>query len=349
MAGCKCPGSCACKIKKPRKPKVKKAVIGGRVKQPQVVIQGMPPVSTTAIPAGYPYLTVTSDAAQKRSMTTQTEIQAQPEVKKEKQEVKEEPLRELKGDSLFLSLPSKTPSQQLSLLKSKIAAGTTKQFPVLRATTGTQAGPSVTTTGIQAGPSMATTEVQTEAPTRMTTAAQTNLIEHVGVGTQTSMKIRSPEEIAKIAREQKQFGIMAGYKQGRAREAALRTKETKEMGTETEPLLVTVAKGAKADIFSIMKEQEATGKTLSLTGAGRPARPFNQSVALASPSLSPVRPTPAVPVGSASSSSAVPGYTIITKPSTGTVIDPKTGLKYDYSYPGGQVKQMPVNEVIDLS
>ena len=62
MAGCKCPGSCACKIKKPRKPKVKKAVVGGRVKQPQIVIQGMPAVSQTAIPQGYPYLTVTSDA-----------------------------------------------------------------------------------------------------------------------------------------------------------------------------------------------------------------------------------------------------------------------------------------------
>ena len=142
MAGCKCPGSCACKIKKPRKPVVRKAVLGGRVKQPQVVIQGMPAVSTTAIPQGYPYLTVTSDAAAKRSMTTQTETQAK--------------------------------------------------------------------------------------------------------------------------------------------------KETKEMGTETEPLLVDVAKGAKADIFSVMKEQEATGKVLSLTGAGRPARPYYESVALASPSPSPI-------------------------------------------------------------
>jgi len=348
MAGCKCPGSCACKIKKPRKPVVKKAVIGGRVKQPQIVIQGMPAVSTTAIPQGYPTLTVTSDAAAKRSMTTQTEP---TEVKQEiKKEVKEEPLRELKGDSLFLSLPTKTPSQQLSLLKSKIAAGTTKQFPVLRATTGTQAGPSLTTT-----------EVQTETPTRMTTEAQTNLIEHVGVGTQaspsvitggtqTSMKIRSPEEIAKIAREQKQFGIMAGYKQGRAREAALRTKETKEMATETEPLLVNVAKGAKADIFNIMKEQEATGKIISLTGAGRPARPFNDSLALASPSPSPVpvrASAPTVSVGSASSSSGVPGYTVISKPSSGIVTD-KAGVQHGYVSKGGRVVQMPP-EVIDLS
>jgi hypothetical protein len=248
-------------------------------------------------------------------------------------------------------------------LKSKIAAGTTKQFPVLRATTGTQAGPSLTTTGTQAGPSLTTTgtqagpsltttEVQTEAPTRMTTEAQTNLIEHVGVGTQfgpsvvtggtqTSMKIRSPEEIAKIAREQKQFGIMAGYKQGRAREAALRTKETKEMGTETEPLLVNVAKGAKADIFNIMKEQEATGKVLSLTGAGRPKRPFDASLALASPSPSPVpvRATaPTVSVGSASSSSGVPGYTVISKPSSGIVTD-KAGVQHGYVAKGGRVVQ----------
>ena len=104
MAGCKCPGSCACKIKKPRKPVVRKAVLGGRVKQPQVVIQGMPAVSTTAIPQGYPYLTVTSDAAAKRSMTTQTETQAQPEIKKE---IKEEPLRELKGESLSCFYPLK--------------------------------------------------------------------------------------------------------------------------------------------------------------------------------------------------------------------------------------------------
>jgi hypothetical protein len=291
-SGCKCPGSCACKIKKPRKPKMKKAVLGGRVKQPQVVIQGMPAVSTTAIPAGYPYLTVTSDADLKpkaKAVETQTEVMAQPEIKEEKQE----PLRELKGDSLFLSLPTKTPSQQLSLLKSKIAAGTTKQFPVIRATTGTQAGPSLTTT-----------EVQTEAPTRMTTEAQTNLIEYVGAGTQfgpslktamtqTSMKVRSPAEIAAIAKEQKEAGIVEGFKMGRAREAALRTKETKEMGTETEPLLVTVAKGAKQDVFALMKEQEATGKVLSLTGAGRPARSFNESVALATPSPSPVRAAPA--------------------------------------------------------
>ena len=259
MAGCKCPGSCACKIKKPRKPKaLKKAVVGGRVRQPQVIIQGMPAVSTTAIPQGYPYLTVTSDAAAKRSMTTQTETQAQPEIKKE---VKEEPLRELKGESLSLFLPTQTPSQQLSLLKSKITAGTTKKFPVLRATTGTQAGPSLTTTGTQAGPSLTTTEVQTEAPTRMTTEAQTNLIEHVGVGTQA-------------------------------------TKETREMATETEPLLVNVAKGAKQDIFNIMKQQEATGKIISLTGAGRPARPFNESLGLAYSSPSPVAPV----------SYDVPGY-----------------------------------------
>ena len=259
VAGCKCPGSCACKIKKPRKPKaLKKAVVGGRVRQPQVIIQGMPAVSTTAIPQGYPYLTVTSDAAAKRSMTTQTETQAQPEIKKE---VKEEPLRELKGESLSLFLPTQTPSQQLSLLKSKITAGTTKKFPVLRATTGTQAGPSLTTTGTQAGPSLTTTEVQTEAPTRMTTEAQTNLIEHVGVGTQA-------------------------------------TKETREMATETEPLLVNVAKGAKQDIFNIMKQQEATGKIISLTGAGRPARPFNESLGLAYSSPSPVAPV----------SYDVPGY-----------------------------------------
>jgi hypothetical protein len=209
-----------------------------------------------------------------------------------------EGVSELKGDSLFLSLPTKTPSQQLSLLKSKIAAGTTKQFPIVRATTGTQAGPSLTTTGTQAGPSLTTTEIQTEAPTRMTTEAQTNLIEHVGAGTQagpslktamtqTSMKMKSPGEIAAIAKEQKEAGIVEGFKMGRAREAALRTKETKEMGTETEPLLVTVAKGAKQDVFALMKEQEATGKVLSLTGAGRPARSFNESVALATPSPSP--------------------------------------------------------------
>ena len=357
MAGCKCPGSCACKIKKPRKPVVRKAVLGGRVKQPQVVIQGMPAVSTTAIPQGYPYLTVTSDAAAKRSMTTQTETQAQPEIKKE---VKEEPtplrggvdapigsvpLRELKGESLSLFLPTQTPSQQLSLLKSKITAGTTKKFPVLRATTGTQAGPSTATTGTQAGPiqtttevqtegptrtttgtqfsptqtttgtqfspTQTTTEVQTETPTRMTTEAQTNLIEHVGVGTQfgpsltstmtqTSMKVRSPEEIAAIAKEQKEAGIAEGYRMGRAREAVIRTKETREMATETEPLLVNVAKGGKQDIFNLMKEQEVTGKIVSLTGAGRPTRPFNESLGLAypSPPAAPIESVPApVPVG----------------------------------------------------
>lgn len=324
---------------------MKKAVVGGRVRQPQVVIQGMPPVSTTAIPQGYPYLTVTSDVDLKpkaKAVETQTEIMAQPEIKEEKQE----PLRELKGDSLFLSLPTKTPSQQLSLLKSKIAAGTTKQFPIVRATTGTQAGPSLTTT-----------EVQTEAPTRMTTEAQTNLIEYVGAGTQagpslktamtqTSMKVRSPAEIAAIAKEQKEAGIVEGFKMGRAREAALRTKETKEMGTETEPLLVTVAKGAKADIFNIMKEQEATGKILSLTGAGRPARSFNESVALATPSPSPVR---AAPVGSASSSSAVPGYTEVIPRETEIRTLPKgvPGALYRITRPA-RVVQMPP-EIIDLS
>jgi hypothetical protein len=153
MAGCKCPGSCACKIKKPRKLIVRKAVVGGRVKQPQIVIQGMPPVSTTAIPQGYPYLTVTSDAAAKRSMATQMETQAK--------------------------------------------------------------------------------------------------------------------------------------------------KETKEMGTETEPLLVTTAKGKLEDIFSIMKAQEATGKVLSLTGAGRPPRSFNDSLILATPSPSPA-PAPVAPSAIAS-------------------------------------------------
>jgi hypothetical protein len=325
---------------------VKKAVVGGRVRQPQVVIQGMPPVSQTAIPAGYPYLNVTSDVdytkpfktkERVKSMSTQTETQAQPEVKEERvrasgkgrgPEIRVEPVigfmpgmlasgkgrgpeigegvSELKGDSLFLSLPTKTPSQQLSLLKSKISAGTTKQFPVLRATTGTQAGPSLTTT-----------EVQTDAPIRMTTEAQTNLIEHVGA------------------------------------------KETKEMGTETEPVLVNIKQGMKRDVFSLVEEQQATGGIFSLTTAGRPKREFRESVALATPPPSPAPPpaapapapaAPAVPVGSASSSSSVPGYTVITRPSAGIVTDKKTGLKYSYSYPGGKVKQMPpVAEVIDLS
>lgn len=158
MAGCKCPGSCACKIKKPRKPKaLKKAVVGGRQKQPQIVIQGMPSVSQTSIPQGYPYLTVTSDAALKpkaKSIETQTEIMAK--------------------------------------------------------------------------------------------------------------------------------------------------KETKEIGTETEPLLVTTAKGKLEDIFAVMKAQEATGKILTLTGAGRPARTFNESLALASPSPLPAAPAPVAPSAVAS-------------------------------------------------
>jgi len=136
---------------------------------------------------------------------------------------------------------------------------------------------------------------------------------------------------------------------GRAREAALRKKETKEIGTETEPLLVTVAKGAKADIFNIMKEQEATGKIISLTGAGRPARPFNDSLALASPSPSPVRvPAPAHPLGSASSSSGVPGYTVIVKPNSGIVTD-KAGVQHGFIARGGLVQKRPEPEVIDLS
>lgn len=369
MAGCKCPGSCACKIKKPRKPKVKKAVVGGRVRQPQVVIQVTPPVSTTAIPAGYPYLTVTSDADYTKPFKTKKKKANQivKEGKKANQREmgtmtaetgrastlvadaiaetrnKEEPMKELKGESRFLTKPElKTPSQQLSLLKSKIAAGTTKQFPIVRATTGTQAGPSLTTT-----------EVQTEAPTRMTTEAQTNLIEHVGVGTQA-------------------------------------TKETREMATETEPLLVNVAKGAKQDIFNLMKEQETTGKIVSLTGAGRPARPFYESFALASPSPSPVpvRVAPpvappaapvappavaaalnslgpnrstssmkslfkkepsAVPVGSASSSEGVPGYTEV-RPRTTEIRTLPTGVPgalYKITRPA-RVVQMPP-EVIDLS
>ena len=167
VSGCKCPGSCACKIKKPRKPKaLKKAVVGGRVKQPQIVIQGMPPVSTTAIPQGHPYLTVTSDADLK--------------------------------------------------------------------------------------------------PKRMTTSTQTDLI---------------PK------------------------------KEMKEMGTETEPLLVDVAKGAKRDVFSIMKEQEATGKILSLTGAGRPARPFSESVAFATSVDASFAPAPApAPAAPTSVSAALDAF-----------------------------------------
>ena len=129
----------------------------------------------------------------------------------------------------------------------------------------------------------------------MTTEAQTNLIEHVGVGTQfgpsvvtggtqTSMKIRSPEEIAAIAKEQKEAGIAEGYRMGRAREA-LRQRETRE------PILVNVAKGRQEDIFNLIKEQEATGKILSLTGAGRPSRQFSESVFLANPPA-PVAPAP---------------------------------------------------------
>jgi hypothetical protein len=290
---------------------MKKAVVGGRVKQPQIIIQGMPAVSTTAIPQGYPTLTVTSDADLKpKAKAVETGTQARP--------------------------PVATTGTQV---RPPVATtGTQARLPV--ATTGTQVRPPVATTEIQTRPPVATTEIQTEAPTRMTTAAQTNLIEHVGVGTQTSMKVRSPEEIAKIAREQKQFGIMAGYKQGRAREAALRTKETKEMGTETEPLLVNVAKGAKQDIFALMKEQEVTGKVLSLTGAGRPSRQFSESVFLANPPPAPAAPaapaasvvapssvaaalrafgfgrlTPSMPRinnASASSSMGVPGYTVAT-------------------------------------
>jgi hypothetical protein len=175
MAGCKCPGSCACKIKKPRKPKVKKAVVGGRVKQPQIIIQGMPPVSTTPIPAGYPTLTVTSDVDYTKPFKTKERVKS-------------------------------VSTQTETILTSK---------PIAK---------------IQG---------------RMTTKTQTNMV---------------PK------------------------------KETKEMGTDTEPLLVNVAKGAKQDIFSLMKEQEATGKTLSLTGSGRPARQFNESIFMASPSLSPVAP-----------------------------------------------------------
>jgi hypothetical protein len=328
----------------------------------------MPSVSQTSIPQGYPYLTVTSDAdytkplktkkktngttsletalaQQRREMDRKFHItlneivqegnEREQQKKANQREMgtmtadtgrastlvadaiaetrtKEEPMKELKGESKFLTKPDlKTPSQQLSLLKSKIVAGTTKQFPpvasqqaIVRATTGTQAGPSLTTT-----------EVQTEAPTRMTTEAQTNLIEYVGAGTQA-------------------------------------TKETREMATETEPLLVTVAKGAKADIFNIMKEQEATGKVLSLTGAGRPARPFSESLALASPSPSPVRvpaPVPVAslqgPVGSASSSSGVEGYTEMRPARQGSVTN--KGRTYTYDLPA-RIVQMPP-EVIDLS
>ena len=223
MAGCKCPGSCACKIKKPRKPKVKKAVVGGRVKQPQVVIQGMPPVSTTAIPAGYPYLTVTSDVKQRvKSMSTQTETQAQA--------IKEE-------------------SRGYGNVK------TLNDYVMTGLNTG---GPS----------ELKVHKNKTINPSRL-------LLQ---------FPIKPKVEITKTF-------------------PTIIKKETKEMGTETEPLLVTVAKGAKQDIFNIMLEQEATGKVLSLTGAGRPKRPFSQSVALATP---PAPPAPAAPAPAAPAPAAAP-------------------------------------------
>ena len=340
VAGCKCPGSCACKIKKPRKPKVKKAVVGGRVKQPQIVIQGMPPVSTTAIPQGHPYLTVTSDPGLKpKAKSTQTETQAQAEVK---EEVKGEPLREQKFQKnksvnpsrLLSEFPIKTPSQPQTATPAREEPFRTKETKEMGTETEpkkqkeagiSKRGFASFVEGFRQGrereaasrtketKEMGTT---TEAPTRMTTAAQTNLIEHVGIGTQA-------------------------------------TKETKEMGTETEPLLVNVAKGRQQDIFNIMKEQEATGKIVSLTGAGRPARPFNASLALASPSPSPVpvrvAPAPSIPVGSASSSEGVPGYTEV-RPRTTEMRTLPTGVPgalYKITRPA-RVVQMPP-EIIDLS
>ena len=89
---------------------------------------------------------------------------------------------------------------------------------------------------------------------------------------------------------------------------------------------------------------------LSLTGAGRPARPFSASLALASPSPSP-RPAPVPvaslqgPVGSASSSEGVPGYTETRPAREGNVTN--KGRTYTYQLPS-RIVQMPP-EVIDLS
>ena len=72
------------------------------------------------------------------------------------------------------------------------------------------------------------------------------------------------------------------------------------METQTEPLEVKVAKGQKLSVFELMKQQEQTGKTVSLTGAGRPFRE-NLETALAAagaPAPAPAAPSPPQAEGS---------------------------------------------------
>jgi hypothetical protein len=64
------------------------------------------------------------------------------------------------------------------------------------------------------------------------------------------------------------------------------------METQTEPLEVKVSKGQKQSVFEFMKQQELTGKTAALTGAGRP---FRENVEMAMAAAVPSEtPTPAV-------------------------------------------------------
>lgn len=281
--GCnKCTGSCACKAKKPRAKKAPaKRVIGGRVKAPQVVI--MPPaVPTAALPTGInPYQTIVSQSTPGVNKSTR----GMQTMATETTETKTPSLSEFvsTGSPSFvkgaikeaLKYSRKINPSRLLIEPPKPTLVETEKPPIT-VTTERRINPS-RLLNEPPKPKLVTSVVGTEAKPK--TASLKEFISTPSPSlVQGALKyaLRPPEPVVKEKpKKSYKSGFMSilpeAIRLENVRQRAIGQKPSMTiMETQTEPLEVKVAKGQRKSIFDVMQEQEETGKTLALTGAGRP-------------------------------------------------------------------------------
>lgn len=292
--GCnKCTGSCACKSKKPRAKKAPaKRVIGGRAKAPQVVI--MPPaVPTAALPTGVnPYQTVVTTSTPGINKTTRGMQTMATET--------ERPMISTKGRLDVSTVTPEMRKQNLnyfmvggppSLLKGALEKAKVTMTPIQ--TGQTKPGIFLTTTERRINPSRLLTEppkpklvtsvvgTQPKIPSlrEYLSMPSSSLVQGVLKYSMRPAQRATTETQTETEKRKKPYdaGFMSILPQAirleNVRQRAIGEKPSMTtMEAQTEPLEVKVSKGQKQSIFEFMKQQELTGKTAALTGAGRPFR-----------------------------------------------------------------------------
>jgi hypothetical protein len=283
--GCnKCTGSCACKAKKPRAKKAPaKRVIGGRAKAPQVVI--MPPaVPTAALPTGVnPYQTVVTTSTPgvnktTRGMQTMATETERPKTQTLKEFTSTGPPSLVKEALKSVMKPAKKVTTETQTIIPKTTMETQTETP-RKTTTGTSTIPSLREYLSMPSPSLVqgALKFSMRPSQRATTETQTE-----------TEKRRKPYD----------SGFMSILPQAirleNVRQRAIGEKPSMTtMETQTEPLEVKVSKGQKQSIFEFMKQQELTGKTAALTGAGRPFKDnLETALAAGAPAPAPAAESP---------------------------------------------------------